>query len=112
MASAPKIPHIREAEGWAVDFVFLTDRLRYSHLDANALQLYLDDRIPSGLTLDNCPKALEVLAAVLTGVSKFSLRGDRVYSRGVSMEFGRAFSGLIVEVINNSWHLHSYRTSK
>ncbi|ULT72983.1 hypothetical protein [Pseudomonas sp. BC42] len=112
MACRPARLHIREVEGWAADHMFLAGHMRYSYLDSSAVQLFFDDSIPSGLSLENYQSSLGVMGAVLTGLSKFSFRGDYVGSRGFSKEFNESFIGLINQVANESWHQHSYRPGK
>ena len=103
---------IREVESWATDYTILAGHMRYSYTDGVVAQLFFDDRLPSGLSLDNYQVALSVMGAVLTGLSKFSFRGDHIGCRGFSKEFSACFVGLINVVANESWHQHSYRPEK
>ena len=111
-ASRPVRLGVRETESWAAEYMFLAGYMRYSYTEGVVAQLFLDDRLPSGLSLDNYQDALSVMGAVLTGLSKFSFRGDHIGSRGVSKEFSASFIDLINLVANESWHQHSYRPAR
>lgn len=109
MACAPSQPSLREVESWVADLMFLAGFMRCSLLSNAELQIYLDNRIPSGVSLDNYKRLLPVLGIVLSGISRFAFVEGRSSDRGISSEFEFAFSEFIQAVFNKSWNQHSYR---
>lgn len=110
LACNPVQPSIREVEHWVGDFMWLSGHMRYTFLNASEVQIYLDDRIPSGISLDNYKRALPVMGMVLTGLSKFAFIDGRSSDRGMSAVFEFAFSGFVQSAMDRSWNNHSYRS--
>ncbi len=110
MACSPVQPGIREVEHWVGDFMWLSGHMRFTFLNASEVQIYLDDRIPSGISFDNYKRALPVMGMILTGLSKFAFVEGRSSDRGMSAEFEFAFSEFVQSAIDGSWNHHSYRS--
>lgn len=102
-------PGRREIESWVVDLMFLAGFMRCSLLSNVSVQIFLDDRIPSGVSFDNYKRILPVLGIVLTGLSKFAFIEGRSSERGMSSEVEFAFTDFVHAVLNGSWNQHSYR---
>jgi hypothetical protein len=109
MACKPSQPSRREVESWVAELMFLTGFMRCSLLSSTSLQIYLDNRIPSGVSFDNYKRALPVLGIVLSSLSKFAFIEGRSSDRGMSSEFEFAFSDFVQGVASSSWNQHSYR---
>ncbi|MHB2060273.1 hypothetical protein [Pseudomonas monsensis] len=109
MACTPSQPSLREVETWVADLMFLAGFMRCSLLSHVELQIYLDNRIPSGVSFDNYKRVLPVLGIVLSGISKFAFIEGRSSDRGMSTEFEFAFSEFLQAVLNKSWNQHNYR---
>lgn len=110
-ACKPSQPSRREVESWVAGLMFLTGFMRCELLSASRLQIYLDNRIPSGISFDNYKRVLPVLGIVLSSLSKFAFIEGMSSDRGMSSEFELAFSDFVQSVASSSWNNHSYRAS-
>ncbi|MBH8611164.1 hypothetical protein I4N56_009590 [Pseudomonas mohnii] len=109
LACNPSRPGLREVESWVAGLMFLTGFMRCSILSSTSVQIFLDNRIPSGISFDNYKRALPVLGIVLSSLSKFAFIERSSSNRGMSSEFELAFSEFVQAVMNSSWNQHSYR---
>lgn len=110
MACKPLQPDRREVEDWISNVMFLAGYMRCSLLSPDSIQIYLDNRIPSGVSFDNYKRVLPVLGVVLSGLAKFAFVDGRSSDRGMSSEFEFAFSDLVDAVLRFSWNQHNYRS--
>lgn len=106
----PIQPSRREVERWIGDFMWLAGCMKYTFLSVSEVQVYLDNRIPSGISFDNYKRVLPVMGMVLNGLLKFAFINGRSSDRGMSAEFEFAFSDFIESILNDSWHQHAYRS--
>lgn len=102
----------REVEGWVSQYMLLAGRMRYSYAALSDTQLLFGGDLPTGLSLDNYQRALSVMGVVLTALSTFSFRGDRISNHGFTSEFDESFLSFIDAVANDSYNQHHYRPAE
>lgn len=109
LACYPSQPSKREVESWIGDFAWLSGCIKCTFLSSAEKQIYLDDRIPSGISVDNYSRVLPLMGMVLTGLCNFAFIEGRSSDRGVSAEFEFAFTDFVKSILTSSWNNHSYR---
>jgi hypothetical protein len=109
LACRPSSFGYREIEGWISDYMMLTWHMKYSYLKPNKKQFFMDDRIASGVSVDNYDVILPVMSAVIHGLSKFSFMDCKNCYRGMTDEFRNVFKEFFSAVHTNGYHQHSYR---
>lgn len=109
LACYPAQPGKREVESWAADFARIAGYMKCTFLPLSEKQIYLDDRLPTGISSVNYQRVLPLMGMVLTGLCSFSFIEGRSSDRGMSREFDFAFTDFVEAILTSSWNNHSYR---
>lgn len=109
LACHPSQPGKRDVESWVGDFAWLSGCMKCTFLSTSEKQIYLDNRIPSGISSLNYKQVLPLMGMVLTGLCKFAFIEGRSSDRGMSTEFDFAFTDFVDDILMNSWNHHFYR---
>jgi hypothetical protein len=99
----------KDLEMWVFDYARLTGYMRYSLLSANNKQFFLDDRLPTGVSLDNYDVVLSVMSDVIGRLSKFAFVEPGQGYRGMSSQFKDSFMDFYLDVSMKGYNRHSYR---
>lgn len=109
LACTYKFSGAREVEAWIFDYARLTGCMRYSLLPINARQFFLDDRLPTGVSVDNHEAILRVMGKVVERLSKFAFVESASVYRGMTSEFESSFMSFYYDVSLRNYNQHSYR---
>jgi len=109
IACRPSLFGYREIETWIGDYMMLTGFMKYTLIKPNTKQFFMDNRIPSGVSVDNYEEILKVMSAVIFSLSKFSFVEAKHGYRGMTPEFRSVFNDFFIAVMMNGYNQHSYR---
>lgn len=99
----------REVSTWVGSYMMLTSHIKYSALSPNKKQFFMDDRIASGISLDNYENVLPVMCDVVNRLSRFAFVETKYGYAGMSTEFKESFKAFFMDVMTNGYDQHSYR---
>ena len=109
LACNPTMIGSRQVEHWVGDYAMLTGYIKYSLLKPGQKQFYLDDRLPSGVSIDNYEIILSVMSNVMFRLSKFAFLEARHGYRGMTNEFKYSFKEFFSDVVHKNYNQHTYR---
>jgi len=99
----------RDLEMWVFDYARLTGYMKYSLLTINNKQFFLDNRLPTGVSIDNYDVVLSVMSDVVGRLSKFAFVEPAQGYRGMTGQFKESFMDFYFDVSMNNYNQHSYR---
>lgn len=99
----------REVEMWVFEYARLTGYMKYSLLSVNNKQFFLDNRLPTGVSVDNYDVVLSVMSDVVDRLSKFAFVEPAQGWRGMTAQFKESFMDFYFDVSMNDYNQHSYR---
>ncbi|NVZ70540.1 hypothetical protein [Pseudomonas costantinii] len=108
-ACTPKFLGARDLEMWVFDYANTIGYMRYYLLPVKDMQFFLDNRLPTGINVDNYEKVLPVMSMVIERLSKFAFVDFTGGYRGMTNEFKESLMDFYFEVSINNYNQHSYR---
>lgn len=96
-------------EMWVFDYANTIGYMRYYLLPVKDMQFFLDNRLPTGINVDNYEKVLPVMSMVIERLSKFAFVNFTSGYRGMTNEFKESLMDFYFEVSINNYNQHSYR---
>jgi hypothetical protein len=99
----------REIEEWIFDYARITGYMRYYLLSPDDKQFFFDNRLATGVSIDNYEDVLPAMNSIVERLSKFAFVDLKYGYRGMTAEFKESFMGFYFDVSMNNYNQHSYR---
>lgn len=99
----------RDIEAWVFDYARITGYMRYYLLPPDDKQFFLDNRLATGVSIDNYEVVLPVMYKVVERLSKFAFVESTHGYRGMTTDFKESFMEFYFDVSMRSYNQHSYR---